>query len=83
MTQETLDVLLKHDYGGEAQGHNNYSGRGMSGKQTQGIEVPDLKYFFNLLGETMTAGDEQDLFIVSEYLNDIQWDNLGLNMIIY
>lgn len=69
---------LAWDIGGEV--YENYSGRGMFGKNCLGITVENLEHGLFRLGRAI--GEEDFSFMVKEVEN-FRTDNLGRDYIIY
>lgn len=92
MKKEIAEILV--DYNGNLQIYEDYSGRGMYGKTTYGIQCDDVKdfldavgeYFFEMILDAKDEGDDYDTEMAKELkdaLSNYQYDSLGMGYIVY
>ncbi len=83
MKLETAELIS--EYGGELR--ENYSGRGMFGKETAGVVFESERDFFHALADIIKDGVEDNSAdigeLIPEALKRIQTDNMGKNIIYY
>ena len=79
MTKEVAELLTK--YQGEI--YENYSGRGMFGRETTGITYEHKQEFYDSIADVMEEGDQEELEQVGEFLRNVKFDNMGLGVIVY
>ena len=92
MTKELAELLVNN--GSDLRIYEDYSGRGMYGKTTTGIQCDDIKDFLDAVGETFCnmvsdasfEGEDYDMELADELkdlLTNHRQDSLGLGYIIY
>ena len=83
MKLEAAELLC--NYGGEI--HEDYSGRGMYGKETTGIVFDDDKEFYKAIAGVMEDTIQDQNFteceLIVEALKSIRTDNMGTGIIFY
>lgn len=89
MEKITAEKLV--EFNNEFEIYENYSGRGMYGKTTYGVQVDSLS---DLIGAAFQLGlhcnsEESSIEfsteteIIEEDLHNLNWDNLGRRIIVY
>lgn len=85
MTLAIAEYLLDHDDWGKMNTYKDYIGRGMSqSRPTMGVVVPDLKYFMSVLAHALRSEDDLGtLRELADMVENLQFDHLGLSIIVY
>lgn len=83
MKREAAELIS--DYGGEIR--ENYSGRGMYGKETAGVIFDDEKEFYKTVAEIVQMciedNNAEDCDLICDALRNMQIDNMGKGIIYY
>lgn len=77
-------VELAEDHGYDMELHENYSGRGMYGRETAGITMPCFgdfaSFLFNAAHDLARMQQEGE---IEEELGSLSQDSMGLDVIVY
>lgn len=80
-----ITAELISEYGGELR--ENYSGRGMYGKETCGVVFDSERDFFHTLADMVKDGMEDNsadiMELLPEALKNLQTDSMGKSIIYY
>lgn len=92
MKKEIAEMLIQHN--SDLQLHEDYSGRGMYGKNTTGISCENMAQvmeavgnaFYGMIEDAMVDGGDYDPTEAEDLANalaDLRTDSLGLGIIVY
>lgn len=79
MEKQAAEIITSYD--GEI--YDEYSGRGMFGKTTTGVQVENSGDFFSIIADILEDGTDEEREEVAKAMRKLQWDNMGTNMIFY
>lgn len=83
MTTQTAELFT--NYKGDI--HEGYSGRGMYGKETTGVEFDSEKDFYKTIAEIfqdcMDDDNKTDADLTIQFLKNVRIDNMGTGVIYY